>query len=72
MITHLVKAAEGFAEGAGTACCKKNKTTGVTAYKIILSVCFQAKKVLKFKHFWPAYDIISAKESCDSAQKPCT
>ena len=42
----------------------------VTDY--INSVCFQSKKVLKFKHFWPAYDIISAKESCDSAQKPCT
>ena len=36
------------------------------------SVCFQFKKVLKYKHLRLICDIIGAKKQRVNAQKPCT
>ena len=40
--------------------------------KEIVSVCFQFKKVLKYKHLRLICDIIGAKKQRVNAQKPCT
>ena len=42
------------------------------ALYFIISVCFQFKKVLKYKHLRLICDIIGAKKQRVNAQKPCT